>query len=64
MFLKLIIEYLKELQELNSDYPLAPNKTEIKREMLSDYKLKIADLYNILFGNVEKSVSNFFEKER
>ena len=28
------------------DYPLAPDKMEIKREMLSNYQLKI---FNILF---------------
>ena len=42
------------LRELHIDYPLAPNKTEIKREMVSEYQLKIADLYNIPIGNVKK----------
>ena len=32
--------------------------------MLSDYKLKIADLYNIPIGNVKKLVPNFFDKEK
>ena len=31
--------------------------------MLSDYQLKIADLYNIPIGNVKKFVPNFFDKE-
>ena len=57
------LEYLKELRELLNDYPLAPDKIEIKREMLSDYQLKIADLYNNPIGNVKKSVPNFFDKE-
>ena len=48
------LEYPKELHELHNDYPLAPDKIEIKREMLSEYRLKIADLYNILIGNVKK----------
>ena len=43
------LEYPKELRELNNDYPLAPDKIEIKREMLSDYQLKIADHYNIFW---------------
>ena len=42
--LEVDLEYPKELRELHSDYPLAPDKIEIKREMLSEYKLKIADL--------------------
>ena len=42
----------------------APDKTEIKIEMLSEYQLKIADLYNIPIGNVKKLVPNFFDKEK
>ena len=41
--LKVDLKYLKELQRLHSDYPLARDKIEIKREILSDYQLKIAD---------------------
>ena len=42
------LDYPKELRELHNDYPLAPNKKEIKKkEMLSEYQLNIADLYNI-----------------
>ena len=57
------LEYPKELRELHNDYLLAPDKIEIKREMLSDYQLKIADLYNIRNGNVKRLVPNFFDKE-
>ena len=32
--------------------------------MLSKYQLKIADLYNIPIGNVEKLVPSFFDKEK
>ena len=60
--LKVDIEYPKELQELNTDYPLAPNKIELKREILSDYQLNIANLYNIPISNVKKLRSNFFDK--
>ena len=54
----------KELRELHNDFPLAPDKIEIKREMLSDYQLKIADHYNIPVGNVKKLVLIFFDKEK
>ena len=50
-------------EELGNDYPLAPDKIETKREMLSEYQLKIADLYNIPIGNVKTLVPNFFDKE-
>ena len=48
------LEYPKELRELHDHYPLAPDKIEIKRKILSDYQLKIADLYKIPIGNVKK----------
>ena len=62
--LEVDLEYLKELQELHNDDPLAPNKRGIKRETLADYQLKIANLYNIPIGNVKKLVPNFFDKEK
>ena len=60
--LEVDLQYPKELQELNNDYPLAPNKIELKREILSDYQLNIANLYNIPISNVKKLRSNFFDK--
>ena len=52
--LEVDLEYPKELRELPNDYPLAPDRIEIKRKILSDYQLKIADLYNISIGNAKK----------
>ena len=49
--LEVNLKYPKELRELHSDYPLAPDKIEIEKEMLSKYQLNIADLYNIPIGN-------------
>ena len=62
--LEVDLEYPKELRELHNDYPLAPDKIENKREMLSNCQLKIADLYNIPIGNVKKLALNFFDKEK
>ena len=62
--LEVDFEYPKELRELHNDYPLASDKIEIKREMLSDYQLKIADLFNISIGNFKKLLPNFFDKEK
>ena len=61
--LKVDLEYPKELRELHNDYPLVPDKIEVKREMLFHYQLKIADIYNIPTGKVKKLVPNFFDKE-
>ena len=41
--LEVDLAYPRELRKLHNGCPLAPNKIEIKREMLSDYQLKIAD---------------------
>ena len=58
-----ILEYPKEIKELHNDYPLAPDKIEIKRKILSENQLKIAALYNILIGNGKNLVPNFFDKK-
>ena len=42
--LEVDLECCKEVPELHEDYPSAPDKIGIKREMLSEYQLKIADL--------------------
>ena len=60
--LEVDLEYPKELRELHN--LLTQDKTEIKREMLSNYQLEIADLYNILVANVKKLVHKFFGKEK
>ena len=61
-FLEVDLEYPKQLHELQNDYPLAPDKIEIKREMLSEYQPKISDLYSIPIGSVKKLVPNLFDK--
>ena len=50
--LEVDLEYPKELHELHNDYLLVPDKIETKKEMLPEYQLKIANLYNIPIGNV------------
>ena len=59
MFLELILN-IQKLRELHNDYPLASAKIE----MLCEYQLNIADLYNFPFGNVKKLVHNFYDKEK
>ena len=62
--LEVDLEYSKELWKLHNDYPLAPDKIEIEREMLSDYQLKITHLYNIAIRNIKKLVAKFFDREK
>ena len=54
----------KELSELHNDYPLAPDKIEIKKEILFSYQLKISDFYKIPIGNVKKLMPNIFYKKK
>ena len=61
--LEVELEYSKELRGLHNDYPLVPDKIEIKREMLSNYKIKIVDVYKILIGPIKKLLPNFFDKD-
>ena len=56
------MESPKALYKLYNDYPLAPYKIEIKRENLYNYQLKVADLYNISIGDVEKLLPHLFDK--
>ena len=44
VFLKLILNI----------HLFAPDKIDVKREIPSEYQLKIADLYNIVIGNVRQ----------
>ena len=46
--LEVDLEYFKELRGLHNDYPLALDKIKIKRDMLSNYQSKIADLVTSL----------------
>ena len=63
MFLKLILNIQKNEANYN-DFPVASDKIEIKREMLSECQLRIPDLFNITIGNFKKLVPNVFDKEK
>ena len=52
-FLEVTLEWQKELPQLHNDFPLPPDKIDLKWEMLSEYQLKIAELYNILISNIK-----------
>ena len=60
------LKYPKELWELQNDYPLAPDKIEIKKEMFSDYQLKVLIFVTSLLSILQKLVpiSNFPDQEK
>ena len=61
--LEVDLEYPDELHELNSAYPLTPEKLEISHNMFSNYCSSIANKYDIKIGGVNKLVPNLGNKK-
>ena len=59
-----VSQYSKKLFELHNDYHLAPDKIEIKKDMLYKYQLMISGIYNIHIGNTKKVFPKFFDKQK
>ena len=56
LVLEVDLEYPKDLHELHNDYPLAPEKVKVSKDMLSEYCNKILEKYKIPFGLVNKLI--------
>ena len=52
------------LRVSHNDNPLAPDKIEVKKEMLSKNQLMISDFYNIFIGNAKTLAPNVFDKKK
>ena len=50
------IGYFHELHELHNNYPLAPEKRAVFRDMLSKYCKKVAIKYEIKVGDVKRLI--------
>ena len=61
-FLEVDLEHSDKLHELHHDYPLAPEKRAISRDMLSNYCKKVADKYEIKDGDVKKLIQHLGNK--
>ena len=54
----------EELHDLLNDYPLAPEKMAITNDMLSPYCKNIKDKFKFKIGNVNKLITNLYDKEK
>ena len=57
------LEYPRELHSLHNDYPVAPEKTKVSKNMLSEYCKKIAEEYKISIGQVNKLIPTLKDKK-
>ena len=61
-FLEADLKHPDELHELHNYYPLAPEKLAVSSDMLSNYCQKIANKYEIKFGDVINLIPNLGNK--
>ena len=64
LILEVDLEYPNELHDLHNDYPLAPEKVKVKRDMLSTYCKEIAEKFNMSSGLVQKLIPTLGYKEK
>ena len=60
--LEVDLKYPCKLHELHNDYPLAPEKLKVSKDILSDYCLSIAEKYDVKVGDVAKLIPNLGDK--
>ena len=58
------LEYPQELHDLYDDYPLAPEKMKVTKEMLSPYCESIREKFNVSIGQVHKLIPTLNKKEK
>ena len=63
LILEVDLEYAQELHNLHNDYPVAPEKVKVSKNMLSGYCKKIAEKYKISICQVNKLIPTLKDKK-
>ena len=63
LILEVDLAYLQELHDMHNDYPLAPEKVKVSKNVLSGYRKKIAEKYKISIGLVSKLIPTLRDKK-
>ncbi len=63
-FLEVDLEYPHHLHDLHNNYPLAPEKMSVTRDMLFPLARSMFDQLNLIDGNVEKLIPNLNNKTK
>ena len=61
-FCEVDLEYPSEIHDQQQDYPLAPEKTLVKDDWLSDYQLEVKQRYILPENKVNKLLQTMFDK--
>ena len=63
LILEVDLEYPNDLHEIHNDYPVAPEKLKVSKDMLSEYCIKISRKYGIPTGVATKLIPTLNNKK-
>ena len=63
-FYEVDLEYPSEIHDQQQDYPLAPEKTLVKDDWLSDYQIEVKLRYSLPENKVNKLLQTMFDKSK